>query len=194
MQGKFITFYGVNNIGKSTHAKRTVDHLNKIGKKAQYVKFPIYNCKESGEFLNSVLRGGGQKISERELQLWFIINRHQFEPTLRKMLKEGTWVVAEDYTGTGIAWGMTKGLDQKWLESANEGLLKEDLSILIDGERAKDAQEEGHIHEQNDELMKKCREIHLQLGEDYGWEKVQLQPEKDDTEKLIWDVVSKSLL
>ena len=191
MHGKFITLYGTNNIGKSTHAKRVVEHLNGIGKKAEYVKYPHYDCEKSGEFLNTILRGGNQTISEKELQMWFVINRYQFEPKLKQMIEEGTWVVAEDYTGTGIAWGVTKGIDIRWMECVNDGLLKEDLAILIDGERVQKSTEHGHIHEQNDDLMQKCRQTHLMLGQRYGWHKVALQPEKDETEELIWKIVEK---
>ena len=65
--GKLITIYGINNIGKSTHAKLIVERLKQNGYKAFYVKYPVYNMEPTGVFLNEVLRGeGGQKISEDE--------------------------------------------------------------------------------------------------------------------------------
>jgi thymidylate kinase len=139
--------------------------------------------------LNKVLRGGKQEISEKELQMWFVINRYQFEPELKKMLAEGIWVVAEDYIGTGIAWGVTKGVDLDWMETVNDGLMHEDLAIFIDGERTIKAKEDNHIHEQNDELMDRSRAVHLDLGGRYKWEKVELQAEKDDTEASIWKII-----
>jgi len=117
------------------------------------------------------------------------MNRFQFEPTLREWLKDGKVVVAEDYTGTGIAWGMVKGASKEWLESLNRPLIKEDLAVLLDGERFVHATEEGHIHETNEEFMKLARQIHLELGEAYGWVKIPVQPTKDETEALVWEVV-----
>jgi dTMP kinase len=189
-----ITLYGINNIGKTTHTTRLVEKLKEAGHDAIRVKYPVYDQHPSGDFINSVIRSGNkQHISEEELQMWFVINRYQYQPTIKQWLDEGKVVVAEDYIGTGIAWGTTKGLDTDWLEALNSKLLKEDLAILIDGKRATDAIEEGHIHEENHDLVDQSREIHLKLGDKYGWKKVELQEEKEDTFDLIWAQVAPHL-
>lgn len=190
----FITLYGINNIGKSTHALRLVERLKEEGYDAVYVKFPVYEVEPTGVFLNGFLRSGvGQSISEEELQTWFTLNRYQFEPTLKAWLAEGKVVVAEDYTGTGIAWGTIKGANTEWLESLNQYLLKEDFAILLDGERHESAKEEGHLHEDNEELMRRARGVHQDLGRRYGWTKVDVQPTKEETEALIWELVQAQL-
>jgi thymidylate kinase len=188
-----ITLYGINNIGKTTHTVRLVERLRAAGHDAVRVKFPVYDVHPSGDFLNKVLRDGGPPISEEELQMWFVLNRYQFQPTLKGWLDEGKIVVAEDYVGTGIAWGTTKGLETEWLETLNRNLIKEDVAILMDGERYKNAIEEGHLHEENHDLVDRCREVHLELGAKYDWVKVDLQPEKEDTSNLIWDAVAPHL-
>ena len=190
----FITLYGINNIGKTTHTKLLVERLKELGHDAVRVKFPVYDVHPSGDYLNAFLRSGKkQTITEEELQLWFVINRYQFEPTLKKWLSEGKFVVAEDYVGTGVAWGTTKGLQMEWLETVNKHLIKEDLPILIDGERSVGAIEEGHIHEENNDLIAKCRGIHLELAKKHDWRVVALQSEKQETARLIWEQVAKHL-
>lgn len=190
MKGKLITIYGINNVGKSTQAKLLVDKLEKSGQKVKFLKYPIYDLPPTGPFLNSVLRSeGGQKISEDELQLWFILNRYQFEPELKKFLEDGYVVVAEDYVGTGIAWGTTKGLDQEWLEEANKFLLKEDLAIMIDGERDPRVIEKIHLHEQNPELMIKCAGVLKGMAEKFGWSVVERKSTIEETAGKIWEVV-----
>ncbi len=188
-----ITIYGVNNIGKTTHTKRLVERLKAAGHDAVRVKYPAYDVHPSGDYLHTLLRSGGQAISEHELQLWFIINRHQFQPQLKQWLDEGKIVVAEDYVGTGIAWGTTKGLPLEWMEAANRYLLQEDLAILIDGERAEKSIESGHIHEEKHDLIAKCREVLLGLAEKHDWKSVPLQPTKDETAELIWKEVAPHL-
>jgi dTMP kinase len=188
-KGALITIYGINNIGKSTHAKRLTERLEKEGHKAKYIKYPIYDIEPTGPFINKTLRSEKQEISEDELQFWFILNRYQYQKELERLLAEGYIVVAEDYIGTGIAWGTAKGLDMEWLEMANKNLLKEDLAIIIKGERDLDAREATHVHEQNDELIEKCKHVHFELAEKYGWKSVQLQPEIPDTAKLVWNIV-----
>lgn len=189
-----ITIYGTNNMGKTTHAKRVVAKLEEMGKKAKYVKFPVYDLEPTGPYLNNMLRtGDSQNITEEELQMWFALNRYQFQPTIQGWLDEGYIVVAEDYIGTGVAWGTAKGADPVWLERLNQYLIQEDLAILIDGERVESAKEALHIHERNDELIRKCRRILQDLGEKHGWRTVLLQDHPDDTAKLIWEVVESKL-
>jgi len=194
MRGKLITIYGINNIGKSTQCGLLVEKLKEAGHKVHYVKYPVYDVQPSGGFINGVLRSEGeQHISEDELQLWFIINRYQFQPTLEGWLEEGAIVVAEDYVGTGIAWGMAKGLEEDWLIGANKNLIKEDFALMIEGERSLGAVEKTHVHEQNDELIERSRAVHDHLAEEFGWERVLLQDKKPDTAKLIWEKVEKFL-
>lgn len=189
-----ITLYGINNIGKTTHTQRLVQKLQEEGYDAVRVKYPVYAIEPSGPYLNAFLRSGGQQtISEAELQLWFVLNRHQFQPTLQSWLDAGKIVVAEDYVGTGMAWGHAKGLDFEWLESINRFLIPEDLAILLDGSRATASIESGHLHEENHELIERCRESYLQLAKKYNWERVQLQPTKEQTFQLIWEKVAKHL-
>jgi len=194
MAGKLITIYGVNNMGKTTHSKLLVERLNKEGHKAFHVKYPVYDIEPTGSFLNSVLRNKeGQKITEDELQLWFILNRYQYQEKLKELLDQGYIVIAEDYVGTGIAWGVAKGLELEWCESANKHLLKEDLTVLIHGQRDLNAVEEGHVHEQNHELVDKCADVFSKLADKYNWKRVELQDEIEDTAKLLYETISQFL-
>ncbi|MFC1616445.1 dTMP kinase, partial [Patescibacteria group bacterium] len=135
-KGKFITIYGINNIGKTTQSKLLVENLEQAGYDVIYVKYPVYSIEPSGPFINKILRNSNnQSISEEELQSWFVLNRYQYQPKLIQFLNEGKIIVAEDYSGTGIAWGTAKGVNQSWLESINNNLLKEDLAIMLEGQR-----------------------------------------------------------
>lgn len=190
----FIALYGINNIGKSTQAKRLVERLKAAGEDAVYIKYPVYDVEPTGSYLNAFLRSGGtQSISEEELQMWFALNRYQFQPTLQKWLAEGKIVVAEDYTGTGLAWGTVKGAQTEWLESLNANLVKEDLAILLDGERFTHAAEEGHLHESNTDFMNRSRQVHLDLGDKYGWITVPVLGDVDHVSDAIWRVIQSKL-
>jgi len=193
-KGFFIAIYGVNNIGKSTHAKRLVDWLKTGGRKAYYLKYPVYDLEPTGPAINAILRSDNkQTLSEEELQRLFMKNRKDFEPKLQELIDDGFVVVAEDYTGTGIAWGTAKGLDLPFMEKLNEGLIKEDLAILITGTRDIRAIEKHHIHERNNRLVEIVAKTLSELGEKYGWKKVVLQDKIDDTAKLIREAVGDKL-
>jgi len=189
MKGTFITLYGINNIGKTTHAKWLVAKLREEGFSAEYIKYPHYDVEPSGPMINSVLRSEKQTISEEELQMWYTLNRFQFEPELHEMLERCDFVVAEDYIGTGLAWGTAKGADLEWLKQLNRHLMKEDIAVLLDGERFLQAKEKTHVHETNDELMERCRKVHLQLGEEYNWPVVKANQKKEEVQQAIWEII-----
>lgn len=190
-----ITFYGVNNIGKSTHTQRFCERCRvEKGLKVAYLKYPIYDCGLTGEFLNAQLRGdSGQTITEEQLQMWFVLNRMQFEEKLRELLAVNDLVVAEDYIQTGIAWGAAKGASEAWLEAINEPLLVEDVRLLMVGQRKASSVESGHIHENADELVDKCAEILLRRAQAGNWKIVEVQEDKDETAELVWEKLEQTI-
>ena len=169
MKGKLIVLYGINNIGKSTQAKKLIYYLKSRGLKTHHFKIPIYNLEPTGPKINKILRSKKQEISEQEFQLLYAKNRKDYQPVLKKKLEQGYTAVAEDYVGTGLAWGNVKGASMDYLEKINKGLIREDLALLLDGKRFKKAKEKVHIHEQNEELIRKARNKFKQLTKKYNW-------------------------
>ena len=180
-KGGFVTLYGINNLGKSTQAHKLVDWLNSNGFKAEYLKYPLYDLQPTGPLILEQIKGkSGQNISEKELQTLFAQNRRDYQPDLIKTLESGTYIIAEDYTGTGFAWGMSKGLNIEFLEKINNDLLKEDLAILFYGERFKQGIEKYHVHENNPELIDVvCKNMHDNLGYELGWKRVNANQDID---------------
>jgi len=169
-RGKFIVFYGINNLGKSTQAKLLVEKLNRSGHSTEYLKYPIYDLEPSGPMLNDYLRKGNpHDFSAREIQMLYILNRTQYQSKIISKLDSGINVVAEDYIGTGLAWGIGSGVDRVLLTRMNNHLLPEDIVFLFQGDRFLDAKEENHAFETNDLLIDKVRLIHDELGRNFGW-------------------------
>jgi dTMP kinase len=172
-RGKFIVIYGINGTGKSTQVELTLKYLKKKKLDVQYLKYPIYDLKPEGPFINKYLRD--EKFRKKnpqtteELQRKYAKNRKRFEPKLKKMLKEGKWVLAEDYSGTGIAWGLTWGSDLEYLEDINRNLLQPDLTILLHGKRFLTALEKSHRNESNEEKMNISKNFHRLLAYRYDW-------------------------
>jgi dTMP kinase len=191
-KGRFIVLYGINNTGKSTQCKKIVNKLatNKIF--SIYKKYPDYDITPSGKIISDYLRKGNPlNLSPREFQIFQVVNREQVEPQLTYWLRNGTWVIAEDYTGTGIAWGMGSGVDENFLEYSNSHLLKEDLAILLDGKRFDSGIEKGHKHEQDNDLTEKVRKVHLHLSHKKGWPIVKANQPEDKVFNDIWGCIEK---
>jgi dTMP kinase len=190
-RGKFIVLYGINNLGKTTQAKLIVEKLASRGISAEFLKYPLYEIKPSGSLINNYLRGGNQhSLNAREIQIIYVLNKTQFEKTLEEKLNAGINIIAEDYVGTGLAWGIGTGVDESFLKELNSHLLKEDLAFLFDGERFLASKETSHKHETNDELMQKVRQVHQRLGEEFGWIKIDANLSVEEiNEKLFAEII-----
>ena len=185
MKGKFIVIYGANNLGKSHQLQLLEKSLQEKNISTKRIKYPIYDLEPTGPLINNVLRGG-LHLPENDVQELYVKNRKDYEPQLKKYLAEGIWVLAEDYVGTGIAWGWVRGLSLEELEKMNEGLLKEDVAILLYGERFLTGKEKGHRNEQSDEMWNLAQQKHLFLADRYGWKKVYAtRPEQEVTREII---------
>lgn len=190
-RGKFIVIYGANNLGKSKQIKMLQSSLKEMKIKTKRVKYPIYTLEPTGPIINSVLREG-KKMSEEELQTNYAQNRRDYEMHLKGMLSDNIWVLAEDYTGTGIAWGLVRNVPLDKLEKMNSDLLKEDLSILLYGERFKQGIETHHRNEKDDNIWQLAQNKHLLLTERYYWHKVYATRPADEVHEEILKIVKKT--
>lgn len=196
-KGRMITIYGINNIGKSTQVDLLMEGLIEKKFTVFKLKYPIYDLEPEGPIINKYLRDPeyrhNHKMTVHKLQGLYVKNRRRYEPALKELLEQGTIVVAEDYVLTGRAWGEAQGGDYDYLKEINQGLYKEDLSILMDGERFTDSIERGHLNETDSSLVDRCRKIFLELADDYGCVKVDANQRIEDVQADIWKIVSNAL-
>lgn len=190
MKGKLIVLYGINNLGKTTQAIFLVKRLIALGRKAKYLKYPLYGVLPSGLRINTYLREGNpEKLDAKSAQVLYAENRRQYEPDLLKDLEAGYDIVAEDYCGTGVAWGMGAGVDKNFLIELNKDFLREDLAILLHGKRFMSGKEDNHLHETNDELTNRVEKIHLRLAIEFGWKTVDANRSQQEVAEDIWKQV-----
>lgn len=189
--GKLIVLYGINNLGKTLQAEKLVDRLISEGKKARYLKYPIYDLAPSGPHINAYLRNGNPYgLSTREVQIVYTLNRTQYQERLLEQLFFGVHVVAEDYTGTGLAWGGLGNLN--FLRDINSHLYKEDVAILLDGERFVGSIEQGHNHEEDNIRTASVRQLFSQLAKENNWGVVNANNSPDKVHEDIWTIVKSS--
>lgn len=189
-RGTFVTLLGVNNIGKSTQVRMLAERIEKEGYKVESRKYPDYHIAPTGPILNAYLREGNPlKLSPREFQIINALNRTQGDVMLRMLISLGTSVVAEDYTGTGIAWGIGTGAEKDFLLHLNLHLLTEDVAILLDGDPFLEGEEERHAHENNRDLIEHVRNIHRDLAPELGWIPVNANRPREEVHEEIWRYV-----
>ncbi|MEI7579982.1 MAG: hypothetical protein WCJ58_08205 [bacterium] len=192
-RGLFIVLYGPNNIGKSVQIRELSSRIIQTGKLVMSAKYPIYHLGKTGPKIDTILRRPyrlKRKYSELELQKLFAENRQEFQDIVIEILNHGINLIAEDYTGTGIAWGMTREIPLETLEKINANLIKPDLAILLAGKRFASGKEAGHRNEDDsDSIWKKNCEIHYQLGKKYNWITVNANQDIPQVHAEIWKIV-----
>lgn len=171
--GLFIVLYGPSGVGKSKQLDLLAERFASLKMTTKRVEYPIYSLKPSGPVLKKILWGQGEQPEEEEMQKLFVQNRRDFEPTLKSWLGVGMTVLAEDYKGTGMVWGVTRGLSASKMEEMNRDFIEPDISILIDGPRRLDLRPgEGHVYQQDEDEWYRARKVYLSMADKYGWVRV----------------------
>ena len=194
-KGNLIVIYGANNLGKTTQAKMLVESLIiKFGVNAEYLKYAVYNLEPSGPMINNYLKEDNKyDLSAREFQMLHVLNRTQYEPTLLHKLEKGTWIVAEDYIATGIAWGMAYDIDKKFLYNINSHLKVEDLGILFEGEPFPEDLDKNNIHEADPAMLAKVTDNFKDISKDYAWHTLNANQTKEEVQENLLNIVKSKL-
>ncbi len=139
MKGTFLTFEGVNYVGKTTHANHLAEYLKQKGQ-------TVFVCTEA----NSTRMGKAVRklAKDREIPrldltscLLFETERAEFvQEVLRPRLANGEVVICERYCDSTLAYqGYGGGVDLDTIEKLNkiasQGVVP-DLTFLIDAEIA----------------------------------------------------------
>lgn len=193
-RGRLVVLYGINNLGKSTQLKKLRDWLVIVkDKMVETVKYPIYDL-PTGQLIDDFLRHGNPlKLSPREAQMLYALNKWHFQGNLIRLLQSNDIVLAEDYVGTGLAWGIASGVKESFMRQINDYLLTEDLALLFDGERFIKAIEEGHRHEGSNNLILRCRELFRRLGREFNWQEINANLTEEEIFKQLCEIIEKAL-
>ena len=186
-KGLFTVLYGPEGVGKRLQAGILEEKLRKLGHLCRRVRYPVYGGGPVGGKLDRILHKTRENLSEEERQKLFAKNREEFEPTLKSWLGSGVTVVSENYKGTGMVWGMMRGLTSEKMEEINKGALDPDVAILIDGPIRESLPDEHPYGDE--EEWHKVRKVYLQMADKYGWVRVGGDAPVLTVANRIWAVV-----
>jgi dTMP kinase len=130
-KGFFICIEGLDGSGKTTHAYRLVQNLQKRGFDAVYTTEPSEG--EIGKFIRASVLQGKKRVPRVVEALLFAIDRvEHLEKDVKPALKEGKIVVSDRCVYSSLAYQGAAGLDLEWIEEINRFALPSDLAIYID--------------------------------------------------------------
>ena len=129
-RGAFILLEGVDRCGKTTQAKKLVDHLSQTGK-TKLMRFPDRNTK-IGQMINSYLTSATD-LDDKAIHLLFSANRWEMASKMRELMESGTTLVVDRYVYSGVAFSASKkDMDLDWCMAPEAGLPEPDGVIFLD--------------------------------------------------------------
>ena len=133
MQGKFITFEGIDGAGKSTHIGFVTDYLASRGKQIVSSREP--GGTPLGEKLRDLLLHEKMHL-ETEALLKFASRREHIAQVIAPNLAAGTWVLSDRFTDASFAYQSGgRGLPRAKMEALEAWVhpeLQPDLTLLFD--------------------------------------------------------------
>lgn len=130
-KGRFICIEGLDGSGKTTHAHRLVQNLQKRGFDAVYTTEPSEG--EIGKFIRASVLQGKKRVPRVVEALLFAVDRvEHLEKDVKPALKEGKIVVSDRCVYSSLAYQGAAGLDLEWIEEINRFALPPDLALYID--------------------------------------------------------------
>ena len=173
--GKFITFEGIEGVGKSTNIDYLVGLIEAHGHTVLQTREP--GGTPIAEEIRRMLKEHGDEPMPdvAELLLMFAARSINVNNSIRPALAAGTWVVSDRFTDSTRAYqGGGRGFPRdsiEWLADFVHGDLQPDLTILLDApvetamQRAGRRGEPDRFEVERADFFSNVRESYLQLAE-----------------------------
>lgn len=174
MRGKFITFEGIEGVGKSTNIDSFVEALEASGLIVLQTREP--GGTPTAEDIRQILKEHGDEPmpATAELLLMFAARAINVSNSIRPALDAGTWVVSDRFTDSTRAYqGGGRGLSLEqidWLANLVHGDVQPDLTILLDApvdvalQRAGRRGEPDRFEVEQGDFFSQVRDTYLQLA------------------------------
>tara|TARA_E500000178_G_scaffold249631_1_gene246202 strand:- start:504 stop:1127 length:624 start_codon:yes stop_codon:yes gene_type:complete len=135
LNGKFITFEGIDGCGKSTQARILSTELNACGNKVLLTREPG-GSKGAEEIRNLLLTGNTDRWSaETEILLFTAARRDHLEKTILPALESGITVICDRFSdSTRVYQGVTRGDLRDLVDQLDNAMIprQPDITFLID--------------------------------------------------------------
>eukprot|EP00240_Pyramimonas_obovata_P014850 CAMPEP_0118941682 /NCGR_PEP_ID=MMETSP1169-20130426/34430_1 /TAXON_ID=36882 /ORGANISM="Pyramimonas obovata, Strain CCMP722" /LENGTH=215 /DNA_ID=CAMNT_0006886511 /DNA_START=244 /DNA_END=891 /DNA_ORIENTATION=- len=131
-RGAFVLFEGIDRCGKSSQTKMLVENLKAKGVNAELWCYPDRTT-EIGKMINAYLCNQSE-LSDQAIHLLFAANRWEKSALMEKKLKEGTTLVVDRYSFSGVAFTSAKekqGIDLDWCKAPERGLIAPDCVMYL---------------------------------------------------------------
>lgn len=202
-RGAFIVIEGLDRSGKSTQASFLHNRLQDLQDagattpKVVLLKFPDRTT-AIGKMIEAYLHSESD-LDDRAIHLLFSANRWELASTITAHLAQGTTVLADRYSFSGIAYSVRKGLSYEWCRAPEIGLPAPDLTLFLDISPEVAATRGGYGQEryEKEEVQKGVRQVFDKIGravqeDDEGegkWVVIDAGKTKEEVAEELWRAV-----
>lgn len=187
LEGKIITFEGIDSTGKTTQTGLMLDYILNTEQitKVKVYSFPDYST-ETGKTIYDYLHNpkhkyhtslftndNGETITGKKIfELMQKNNKMEKLPGIVQELKSGYTLIMNRYVESQYVYGGLEGFDIHWLRQINNQIPKSDivfvLVLSIDEIRARLVRRTNRdIYEKDIQFLKKAQNRYLELAEEH---------------------------
>ncbi|XP_058830808.1 uncharacterized protein LOC131689612 isoform X2 [Topomyia yanbarensis] len=166
-----------------------VDLLASAGHKARFMNFPDRST-HCGALINSFLTKK-ENFNDECIHLLFTFNRWEAKEKMEQLLRDGTSLIVDRYSYSGVAFSAAKGLNVEWCKAPEAGLLKPDLVLLLTLTTEAMAKRGGFGDERYEvpELQQKVMEQFLNMKDDRYWHVVDADKNQEQLAAELGELV-----
>ena len=190
LPGRIVAVEGIDQSGKRTQTRLLANRLKRTGAKTSTISFPIYDS-PSGHQIRSYLEGK-QDYSPEALHMLFSLNRWESSQLIDKQLNSNDFVIADRYTPSNLAYGVSRGLSLRWLLELDKGLPVPSLVVVLDvpiqSSFARKSKNRD-VHEKNEKFLAEVKRTYRILARRLGWRIVDGRRPVSEVHAAIWKLV-----
>jgi len=189
-----IVIEGGDQAGKLTQSTLLEKALKKRKIKTKLFHFPDYETSIGREIRKYL--DGKRKFPPQVIHCLLAANRWEKLQEILVAQEKNSVLIMNRYYHSNLVYGLANGMNQKWLESLDEGLPKADLVILLDVTQ-KESFRRQKTHrdkfEKNEEFLNKISKIYRIIAKKKHWKIIDASKSKEEVHLEIMKTFSKKL-
>ena len=191
-KGKIIVIEGLDKAGKSTQSDLLIDILKSSGNVCTIMDFPDYTT-QIGKEIRAFLDGNRSYTLETKHVL-MSANRWEKKNEIESLIENGAIIIMNRYYQSNLVYGVSHGLNLKWLLNLDKGLPKEDVVIVLEVNPNTSYQRvpgNRDAFEVDRKLLSKVHKNYRKLAKQFNWKIINGERANSEVHSEIMKIVRK---
>jgi dTMP kinase len=191
-KGKIIVIEGMDQAGKYTQSSLLQSSLLQSGNICTVMDFPDYTT-PIGQEIRAFLDGNRNYTLETKHVL-MSANRWEKKKEIENLIGNGSIIIMNRYYQSNLVYGVSHGLNLKWLLNLDNGLPKEGVVIVLDVNPNTSYQRvpgNRDAFETDRKLLTKVHKNYRKLAKQFNWKVINGERVSGEVHNEIMKIVRK---